>query len=358
MDGIVLVFTWSENPYADMWNHLLFLAKKNNVERLLSGEIESGRTQKYHEKEVLEKKAIQVSFGISQSFEYFRAADTVGVATSPLLYFYGALSLAKSLVVANEKEAYFEGLKYHGLTGRPIDSVLETYSADPKLWKMEDEYAILRKGVSKCFTEVVCGFHLPDNSVVLFKDLLAVCPEIAQMFEIYYGEPSRTLYLYQFKQISEKPYKIEICPCEVDEKRILERIPSFGRDFDLSPAILHSQARIFSSRNLSKFPDDFGLFYPPVGGQYVVGGLDHRVGSSRQIRYVSPLISDYISLYLLSMCVRYKQDFWRAIIQGDRSGVLGLIELYLSVIKRRFPNLILNLLFGYEFSYGTPARLQ
>ena len=63
-------------------------------------------------------------------------------------------------------------------------------------------------------------------------------------------------------------------------------------------------------------------------------------------------------MYILSMCVRYKQDFWGEIIQGEKNGIIGLIELYLSVVKRRFPNSILNLLFGYEFSYGSPSSLM
>jgi hypothetical protein len=109
------------------------------------------------------------------------------------------------------------------------------------------------------------------------------------------------------------------------EKEIFERIPELAKDFDLNPAVVHSQARTFTSRNLMKFPDYLGLYSPPVGGRYIVGGLNYRVGSNYFGRYVAPPVVDYIALYILSMCVRYKQDFWGSVIHGEKSGVLGLI---------------------------------
>lgn len=164
--------------------------------------------------------------------------------------------------------------------------------------------------------------------------------------------------MFSFTTISEDPYKIQICPSETDEKEIFKRIPPLAKDFDLSSDVLHNKARVFTSRNLKTFPDYFELYYPVVGGKYIVGGLNYRVGSDQRSRYIDPSVTDYIALYILSMYVRYKQDFWGSIIQGEKSGVLGLIELYLSIARRRFPNLVLNNLFGQEFDYGAPARLM
>jgi hypothetical protein len=338
----------------------MFLSKKNNAKSLLAGKIKSARTVVYEQEEVLDKKANQVSLGISQSFEYFRAADSVTIATRPLLYFYGMLSLAKSLIVANKKEIYFENMKYHGLTQQlrePIDTALKDYVDKPKDWKMESEYAITRPGVAQHLTELMCGFQFPNDTIVTFKDILSVCPEIAQMFEFFYGEPSKTIYLYRYREISKDPYRLEICPAEKDEKEIFKRIPELVDDFELSPEVLHSQARILTSKSLVKFPEYLGIYSPPVGGRYIIGGLKYRVGSRYSSRYVDPIVVDYVAFFILSMCVRYKQDFWGDIVQGKESGVLGLIELYISAAKRRFPNAILNHLFGLNFSYGTPARL-
>lgn len=335
----------------------MFLSKRKNAENLLSGRIPSARTVIYKKKGVLKKKASQVSFGLSQSSEYFKAANSVTIATSPLLYFYGMLALAKSLVVANKKNLYLEDMEYHGFTQKSEDPILKTYRMDSKSWNMESEYAEIREGVFQNFAEVIDGFRFQNKTVVAFKDILAVCAEIAQMYEFFYQEPSKTIYLYDFKEISKAPFKIRICPAEKDEKEIFKRIPQLATDFDLDPTVLGSHARVLTSKNLLKFPDYLGLYYPPVGGRYIVGALKCRVGPVSLDRYVSPPIADYIALYILGMCVRYKQEFWGSIIQGEKSGVLGLIELYLSVVKRRFPNSVLDCLFGYEFSYGSPGRL-
>lgn len=125
----------------------MFLAKKANARNLLAGDIPSGRIVIYKKEKILETKAEQVSFGISQSFEYFRAADSVSIATSPLLYFYGMLSLAKSLIVANETDVYLEDINYHGFAKLPKDAKLEAYDKNPKSWNIESEYAVVREGV-------------------------------------------------------------------------------------------------------------------------------------------------------------------------------------------------------------------
>jgi hypothetical protein len=337
----------------------MFLSKKNNVKKLLSGQIHSGRQQVYDNETVLNRKSAQISFGITQASEYYRAAELASIATSPLLYFYGMLSLAKSMLVANKEELYFEDMKYHGLTQRnPEDAIVSNYREHPVTWQLEQEFAITRCGVAEHLSELVNGFKFPEKSVVTFKDIISTCPEISQMFELYYGEPSKALYLYDFKTISEKPYKIEICVQEKDEKKILTAIPELNKDFTMSKSLRHNLARVFTSNNISKFPEYCGLYYPPVGGKYIVGGLRYRTNSNYFSRYIDQMVADYFGFFMLSMCVRYKQDFWGEIIQGEKSGVIGLVNLYLSTVKRRFPNAILDRIFGERFEYGTPARAR
>jgi hypothetical protein len=63
-------------------------------------------------------------------------------------------------------------------------------------------------------------------------------------------------------------------------------------------------------------------------------------------------------MYILSDCVRYQQDLWGSIVQGKTTGALGLVDLFIAVSKRRYPNLILDQLFGERFEYGSPGRLM
>lgn len=336
----------------------MFLSKRNNVVNLLSGKIESNRKLLFEEGETLERKANQISLSISQANEYFRAAESLTLATKPLLYFYGMLSLSKSLIVANSKETYLENINYHGLTQRPRNEELKEYHDKPNSWAMEKEYAVVAPGVFNELSKVISNFEFPDNSIIFLKDILAVCPEIARLYEMYYKEQSNTLSLYNYEEKSKQPFVAEIDFNETEEKKIFASIPEIQRDFEALPALRHGVARTFKSKDcLKAFPDYMGIYYPPVGGRYVIRGLKFKQDTVFSARYVDPVVVDYVAMYILSMCVRYKQELWGEVIEGEKSGIASLIELYTSVSKRRFPNAILNHLFGCSFQYGSPAHL-
>jgi hypothetical protein len=84
------VFTWTETPIVEMWRHLRYLRSPLNVLNLLSGKIKSKRVEKWPESEQLRERAYEIAACIQQADEYYRSADAVGLATHPLLQFYGA----------------------------------------------------------------------------------------------------------------------------------------------------------------------------------------------------------------------------------------------------------------------------
>ena len=351
------MFTWSENPINDLWNHIRFFGKRVNCKRLLLGEIDSGRKIHYTKGPDLDKKVNQISMCINQASEYFTAANQVSINTSPLLLFYGMLSLAKALIVANKRDTFQEDIKYHGLYTRPIDDELCIYRDNPKNWTMEQEYAVTNDGVFKYFTEIVDKFTFENGSIIKFKNILSICPEISAIYEKYYDESSKTLSYYSYEVISEKPLQIKLAFRIKDENEVYIRFPEFRNDFNLAPDLLHEQARQFISKGLSDYPNYIDLFEPFVGGRYVVGCLEYKVNNTNKKQVINQALADYIAMFILSMCVRYKQDFWGSVVNGEKSGILGLIELYISVIKRRYPNIILDLLVGEKFRYGGPAYL-
>jgi hypothetical protein len=95
-----------------------------------------------------------------------------------------------------------------------------------------------------------------------------------------------------------------------------------------------------------------------VGGRYLVGLLPFTVDGAKLSRHISPPIADYIAMYILSDCVRYQQELWGAVVEGKETGVLGLLDLFIAVSKRRFPNLILDHLYGETFRYGSPGYMM
>lgn len=352
------MFTWSENPIFDLWDHIMFYSNEMNCKKLLTGEIESGRGLIYTDNLVIDKKTNQIVMCIKQAYEYFKAANNVSINTSPLLLFYGMLSLAKALVVANKKDVYLEDIKYHGLETRPITNELRNYQKHPDIWEMEKEYAVTNDGVFKHLTEVINDSVFENGSIIRFKNLFSLCPEISGMFEKYYNEPSKVLYLYDYTLISKEPIKIKISFSGYQEEDVYVRIPELRNDFIIKSQELHNVAIEFVSKVLSSCPDYLSIYEPFVGGKYAIGGLEYQINGQCKKRKISQMSIDYIAMFILSICVRYKQDFWGSITTGDKTGVLGLIKLYINVVKRRYPNFFLNYITGENYEYGSPGYLM
>lgn len=352
------MFTWSENPMVDMWNHIKFFRNEYNCKRLLKGDIKGQRNLIYENGEDLEKKVKQITMSINQAIEYFEAAEHCSINTSPLLFFYGMLSLAKALIVANIKDIFLEDIKYHGLETRPKTDRLRAYISNPSLWNMEDEYAVTNEGVFKYLCELLGVGIFQNGSVIRFKDILSICPEISNMYEKYYNEPSKIMYLYNHEVISKNPYKIKISLETTDKEEVYSIFPELKEDFNISPSILHGQALEFISHDLPEKPEYYSLFNPLIGGQYAISGLPYEIEACNKKQVISQVAADYLAMFILSICVRYKQDFWGDVIIGKKNGSLGLVELYINIVKRRYPNFILNLLVGENFEYGSPARFM
>ncbi|HEY5175873.1 MAG TPA: hypothetical protein VII95_09960 [Terriglobales bacterium] len=113
-----------------------------------------------------------------------------------------------------------------------------------------------------------------------------------------------------------------------------------------------------SKPTLTEAPDYFRVYRPVVGGKYMVCALPYQLNGAANTRYVSPPVADYIAMYILSDSVRYQQELWGTVVQGEETGVMGLVEILIAVSKRRFPNLILNSMYGESFEYGSLARLM
>ncbi|AKG53105.1 hypothetical protein DGWBC_0421 [Dehalogenimonas sp. WBC-2] len=349
---------WTNRPYEAMWDHLDFLAQPANVKRLLMGEIDSKRSSPALAKSIAERKAPQVGYSIRQGHEYFKAADSVSIVTSPLLYYYGMLSLTKALLVANNESLFLENLKYHGLDTRPKNESQRIYCEDPSLWSIEEEYANINDGVFKELAKYVHRFNFPNDATIKYFDLLAIEPEISNMFQRYYHIEPRTQYLYTVEE-QQDPYRLMISPSTNNFEQFEAKFPAFKADFERSKELKHGVAIEYSSKpdRVTKFPDYFGTYQTTAGGRYIVNGLRYEVDKIKTDRFLFPEVCDFITFFILSTCVRYKQEYWNRIIEGKDNGALGIIALYVNIARSRFPNFVLDQLFGERFSFGAGARL-
>jgi hypothetical protein len=341
-----------------MWDHLKVLTYKANAKALLNGQMGSKRTFSLLPGEILDRKSAQVAYSIGQAHEYFKAADMVEINTSPLLYFYGMLSLAKALIVANHPSILLDDIKYHGLFTKPITLDLNNYVNEEAGWRIEKEYAITSEGVFKEFSELIHGFSLPKNSIVRFKNITSADPELSEMYQRYYRESPNVQYLYDLTVSGDPPF-MEVCPSTKDQADFETRFPEITNYFDLQPGLKHNQALVYRSKtNLEELPCNIGTYYPFPGGQYLVSGMIYENNGTNFSKFITPELGDYMNMFILSNCVRYKQEFWGQVIDGSKTGSLAIVNLFISVARNRFPNFILNHLFKEKFEWGTATRLM
>lgn len=350
--------TWTHQPHDAIWDNILFLTSKANVKKLLTGQTPSNRKLIFSDTELVEKKSKQIAYSITQAQEYYRAADSVSVATSPLLYFYGMLSLAKALIVANDPELLLDGIKYHGLTSRPNSDELASYSSDETKWTLEDEFVIVKPGVFSLLAQITQGITVSEQNVYYLRQLFSVNPELSDTFIRSYGEYPQIQYLYDYGE-SIEPYKLTICPRTTNKESFEALFPEFAHDFTCEEGIRHNQALVYHSKpTITEFPSYFGIYSPLPGGHYLVRGLKYQDGSETSFRFTYPELCDYVFMFVLSNCVRYKQEFWGTIIRGETSGSIGIMNQAISIARLRFPNFILGHFYNEGFEYGIAARFQ
>lgn len=352
------MFTWTNQPYESMWDHLRMLQVPKNVEALLTGKMKSKRNKIFDDNESTIRKSHQIAYAIRQADEYFSAADNVSIATSPLMYFYGMLSLTKALIVANDENILLEDIKYHGLYTRPVTDQLQAYTDNHHSWCMDQEYAVTNDGVLSNFIKLVQDFEIPSKSIIKFKDILKVNPEIGEIFNRYYDEPPHFFSLYSHK-LSSEPFSIEINPQTIDRELFSRSFGYIFDDFEIVDEILHGQALIVKNKaRLNIFPEYMGIYYPIPGGRFLVSGLEYTHDNNFNRKYICPEICDYIGMFILGDIVRYKQEFWGQTISGEREGAIALVNLFVSIARNRFPNFILNKIFHEPFSYGSAGRMM
>jgi hypothetical protein len=242
-----------------------------------------------------------------------------------------------------------DDIKYHGLKS--------DRSVQPA--KLEEQAAVTAGGVFERLCSVIQKSACPLGAVIKLKDVLSISPELGEVYERFFQEPPRSLGDYDTQVTSTSPFRMRVMTARTTMQDLLKRFPEVANDFELDLAPVHGYAVAFHSRpHVTEPPGYFKRYVGVVGGKYLVGTPPIFSDGTPMKLWISPPLSDYITMFILSDCVRYKQDFWGEVVQGRETGILGLIDLLIAVSRRRFTNLILDHLFGEHFDYGAPGRLM
>ena len=252
---------WTDNPLEAIWNQLRYLTKPANVKNILVGKIKSGRNSLLSNSEQLENQADEIASCISQADEYFQASRVVGLATKPLLQFYGAQALSKAVILANDPSIKLAQFKFHGLSTHltsvknELANSLQKYEDSPSSWQLELEYAITKNGVFPHLARVANDFVPPQGNVLHLKELFRIIPDMADLYRRHYNEPSHCLYLYEDPKL-ENDGNFSIFFSSDTKEDILKVFPEFSNGYE---SVMKSGCTGFKSITpLSKEPS-FGI---------------------------------------------------------------------------------------------------
>lgn len=130
---------------------------------------------------------------IRQAYAFYRAGEEASTKTSPLLYYYSFLNLAKALGSTRYPEFHTRPENYnHGVSWRPNPK----YVVKP--WR-EVINVLTSKGVWQILWEVTTGLQYRAKSRLRLrvKDLFALCPEISIEYERSFSTDTRLVRLYE-----------------------------------------------------------------------------------------------------------------------------------------------------------------
>lgn len=314
----------TEEPVKEIWSMLSFFESKHNCVQYLENKFQNTNCD-------LTNTANSLAFTMSTAREYYEASEKVTILTRPLLIFYGMNALAKVLFMANHGKK--SPSNSHGLT-----------KAEKWSGKFEELTVEIRRDGT--FPQFHGCFSNDNLASIKFstKELLSVIPEIKVEFETVIGEKSRAL------KTKHSEHGINIIDTDLEKYTVLEKelslIPGFQESF---VSIQRLKDNIFLWSNSAESNKHFTRTI--FGENYIT----LTVEKNGRFLILPEMSAHYLIMFLLGMLSRYQPQEWGRTIKGEVSGEIYLVQKFLEVTKRKFPNLILNNLHNRDFVFLGPA---
>jgi YaaC-like Protein len=314
-------FVYSENPREDQWRRILRYSYRNNViERLKSCQFGT------------DEHVVEIILGsVQQAYEYFRLGEQASLFTSPTLVYYGAAHLffaAATLITGNVPPVQNHGLRFEQSDGL---ATLADSAVLPTNWD-SGSFPIMAKIFSHSQEQLIRA------GAWTLHDFIGALPDMEEDYTMTYpGKLPRILPLEEIET----------------EKSVIERVPvlklqPWKTGFPWKEVVNVKEAYV-----RPQLTSHFLVFRRKIGyvdcGEYSVFGkkylsLYHSKQNQRFRLHQLSLFQG--ALFILGHLARYYPAKWYPFIQNDSTGERHLVEKFVSVATRSFPNLILNELEG------------
>lgn len=317
----------TEKPLEELWLQLRLFESEYYSKQFLK--------EKYHDisDEELNKLTTTFTSNIKQAYEYYSAASSVSILTSPLLYYYGMMCLTNVLWASLNKNERIK--QSHGLRSK----------SDGSDHILSNEYVtVLKEGSFPALHSCFSDFTIKQDTKIFIKDVFSVIPELKILFE----------------KIYERSCCVKFTRDRLDYNH--EELIPFREMLENNIDFFHQHnVPIYSGCNLDDISvidiiydcvNDSTIFEYPLqknlnGEIYFTFPID--VGNN--VCAVPEASAHFIVMYCLGMLVRYEPEKWLQIVSGKLSSEINLINRFVEISKRKFPNIILNGLLGKEVQF-------
>lgn len=290
--------------------------------------------------------SLKFIYFIKQGFSYFISAKNSDLIVQPLLLYYGIINLMKSMILLSDP--YYPStttILQHGMTTRKKKKTEYEFQ--------QDIVKVQKDGLLPYFAESILKDPLITHSRYKVMDLYSMIPELQDSFHLFH---SKTMLPVTIKQVDSTQWKFSFLekdllyfPLPFSEIcSLFQESISMGNHLDLSLEIAKNESTIILHTKFSN--------YSPVLDHYQI--LEDYRGNyyfftSYQLKIKNEIVVFNMLMYILSMLCRYDTEHWGEIIYSYHTDDLLLVKELLQITLRKFPNLILNHLFGEKYIFYT-----
>lgn len=339
---------YCEDPYQKMWDMLVFFESEPITKNFLMKRYnENGYKDSFKLAFVNTSKFI---YFIKQAKEYFISANKSNILVKPLLIYYGMMSLIKAVILTKDPDYPNKtGVLRHGITTRKLKKSNYHFH--------EDEIKIQKEGLLPWFYTIMHNSN--DNSYTSnkiiegnkykIKDLLAMIPELHNTYTLLYNEYHMLPFtIKQFTNSSvELIFPINSLKIFTGDIQLIEQLNNNSYDHDNNFTLNNINNDLISIiwngkiTNPIKYANFFAnkLLIQDIKGNYYL----RKFTDNNDI--LPDILIDYMLMYNLGMLCRYETELWGEIIFSFTSEDMYIINEFVNLSMRKFPNLIINELF-------------
>ena len=318
----------TESPDKELWNQF---KQFENYDVCLNY---FKKCKKFDNSEKFKFRASLMKDYVTQAKEYYFSARDASVLTKPTLLYYGASCLVKALILS--KRCYQDDSTGHGIeVFKSSADDLIGFRVKPVKGTFLQLYQVLENKNTNLIKSI--DFNL--------EELLSFIPELNDDFENIFNKKSLAIKVDRIKD-EDGEYLLYEGGYFSDASimnNFFDNIPNFDKYY-FCPYFFPEGMTCFK-KSLS---DGDIVLRNIMGEEFLVSSL--HVGEN--FIYLSQISVHFLILYLLSMLSRYYVNLWLSENSSDEDRYFYIIEKFLDISERKFPNLILNEILNKEITFS------